>query len=225
MDILLTADLHSTPRWFRWLESQAEKYELIGIAGDFLDLFSSVDPKTQPIAATAFLCRLSSKTRVAVCSGNHDSIDYLANTRVAAPLWLSELNGVKNLITDGQIECLENLLVVTTLPYIDAIDPLRALLLESSRIAREKRIPWLVVNHTPATMKTTDVEEAKAGVLVKEFQPSYWFSGHVHKLPYDGGTWKSQLGKTTLLNAGQQLDAKIPNYIILDVTTGEAGWV
>ena len=46
MDILLTADLHSKLTWFRWLESQAEKYELIGIAGDFLDLFSSVDPKT-----------------------------------------------------------------------------------------------------------------------------------------------------------------------------------
>ena len=225
MDILLTADLHSKPRWFRWLESQAEKYELIGIAGDLLDLFSSVDPKTQSIAATAFLRRLSSKTKVAVCSGNHDSIDYLANTRVAAPLWLSELNGIKNLITDGQIECLENSLVVTTLPYIDAIDPLRALLLESSKIAREKQIPWLVLNHIPPTMKTTDAEEAKAGILVKEFQPSYWFSGHVHELPYGGGTWKSQLGKTTLLNAGQQLDAKIPNCIILDVTTGEAGWV
>jgi hypothetical protein len=57
-------------------------------------------PKTQSIAATAFLRRLSSKTKVAVCSGNHDSIDYLANTRVAAPLWLSELHGIKKLITD-----------------------------------------------------------------------------------------------------------------------------
>jgi hypothetical protein len=98
MDILLTADLHSKSRWFRWLESQAE---LIGIAGDLWDLFSSVDPKTQSIAATSFLRRLSTKTKVAVCSGNHDSIDYLANTCVAAPLWLSELNGIKNLIADG----------------------------------------------------------------------------------------------------------------------------
>jgi Icc-related predicted phosphoesterase len=221
MDILLTADLHSKLTWFGWLESQAEKYELIGIAGDLLDLFSSVDPKTQSIAATAFLRRLSGKTKVAVCSGNHDSIDYLANTRAAAPLWLSELRGIKNLITDGQTECVKNSLVVTTLPHIDAIDPLRVLLLESSTIAREKQIPWLVLNHIPPAMKATDAEEAKAVMLIKEFQPSYWFSGHVHNILYDGGTWKSQLGKTTLLNAGQRLDAKIPNYIIFGVTTGE----
>ncbi len=220
MGILLTADLHSKLTWFHWLESQADKYRLIGIAGDLLDLFSSVDPKSQSIAATAFLRRLSNKTRVAVCSGNHDSIDFPANSRVATPLWLSELKRIKNLITDGQIEVLENSLVVTTLPYIDAIDHLRALLLESYKIAREKQLPWLVLNHTPPAINTTDAEEAKTAILVKEFQPSYWFSGHVHELPY-GGLWKAQLGKTILLNAGQRLDAKIPNHIIFDVTTGQ----
>lgn len=221
MLVLLIADLHSKPRWFHWLESQAEKYQLIGIAGDLLDLFSPVDPKSQSIAATAFLRRLANKTTVAVCSGNHDSIDYLANSRVAAPLWLSELKRVKDLITDGQRECLEDSLVVTTLPYIDAIDPLRALLLESYKIVCEKQIPWLVLNHTPPAIKTTDAEEAKAAILIREFQPSYWFSGHVHELPY-GGRWKAQLGKTLLLNAGQQLEAKIPNYIILETTTEDA---
>ena len=104
MDILLTADLHSKLTWFRWLESQAEKYELIGIAGDFLDLFSSVDPKTQSIAATVFLRRLSGKTKVAVCSGNHDRIDYLANTRVAAPLSLSELHGISKTAVRNYLE-------------------------------------------------------------------------------------------------------------------------
>jgi hypothetical protein len=39
MKVLLTADLHSNPDWFRWLEEEARKSERIGIAGDLLDAF------------------------------------------------------------------------------------------------------------------------------------------------------------------------------------------
>jgi Icc-related predicted phosphoesterase len=55
MRILLTADMHNNQRWFRWLEKHAQKYDLICIAGDLLDLFSRIEPKPQVVQATAFL--------------------------------------------------------------------------------------------------------------------------------------------------------------------------
>ena len=39
MKLLLTADLHFRIHWFRWLIEQAPSYDLVCIAGDFLDMF------------------------------------------------------------------------------------------------------------------------------------------------------------------------------------------
>jgi Icc-related predicted phosphoesterase len=63
MKVLLTADLHSNPDWFRWLEEEAGKYELIGIAGDLLDAFGKVVLGDQAAQVKGFLYRLAENVR------------------------------------------------------------------------------------------------------------------------------------------------------------------
>jgi Icc-related predicted phosphoesterase len=44
MKILLTSDLHLSLPWFEWLIAKSPAFNLVCIAGDFLDLFSK-EPK------------------------------------------------------------------------------------------------------------------------------------------------------------------------------------
>jgi Icc-related predicted phosphoesterase len=102
MKILLTADLHCNPEWFQWVEDQASKYELISIAGDLLNIFSKVAIGDQLILVNEFLQRLTQKTSVAVCSGNHDQIEVLPRLVVGAEArysasWLEEISGAPSL--------------------------------------------------------------------------------------------------------------------------------
>lgn len=238
MVLLLTADLHSKLRWFRWLESQAEKYELIGIAGDLLDLFSSVDPKTQSITATAFLRRLSSKTKVAVCSGNHDSIDYLANTRVTTPLWLSELKGIENLITDGQTQVLGNV-VITSIADTDPWQPVFELpecwepFDESQRAGKI----WIWIHHIPPSGSKLSPDPDEPGdvavcEMIEVYEPDIVLCGHHHHLVYEQENgWYDKLGKTLCINPGQSFAPLSPfnlpyrpNYLVLDTETRTVSW-
>jgi predicted MPP superfamily phosphohydrolase len=75
MKVLLTADLHSNPGWFGWLEEEAGNYDLVCIAGDLLDAFSKVAIQDQVAQVKGFLYRVTAKTRVAICSGNHDAFE------------------------------------------------------------------------------------------------------------------------------------------------------
>ena len=77
MKILLTADLHCNPGWLRWLEDEATKYGQVCIAGDLLDAFSEVAIQDQVAQVKGFLYRVTAKTRVAVCSGNHDAFEFV----------------------------------------------------------------------------------------------------------------------------------------------------
>ena len=227
MRVLLTADLHSNQRWFRWLEERATDYDLICIAGDLLNLFSKLNPKDQVVQATAFLRRLTLKTCVAVCSGNHDPIDYLPNSHIVAPLWLSQLlSDVDGLIADGAVALIAERLVITTLPYVDNADLKRGLLIDGRTRKKYTGLPWLVLNHIPPPWhKTADNEEIQAGILLTEFRPDYWLCGHLHELPYvseNGWSWK--VGETTVINAGQRDSAPIPNHVVLSLPSGDLDW-
>ena len=64
MKVLLTADLHSNRRWFRWLENEAGNYDLIAIAGDLLDAFSAIPMTEQTEHRVGFLKRLAEERRL-----------------------------------------------------------------------------------------------------------------------------------------------------------------
>ena len=72
MRVLLTADLHYTLQQFDWLQGVAADYDFVVLAGDLLDVASPVPKSGQLVTVLEHLRRLSGKTGLAVCSGNHD---------------------------------------------------------------------------------------------------------------------------------------------------------
>ena len=72
MRILLVADLHYTLRQFDWLQQAAADFDIVVIAGDLLDITSTVELETQIVVVLKYLKRIRARTRLLVCSGNHD---------------------------------------------------------------------------------------------------------------------------------------------------------
>jgi predicted phosphodiesterase len=71
--VLVTADLHFQKPWFEWIIQEAPRFEVILIAGDFLDMFKAEPRTTQACEVQSWLGRLAEVTNVAICSGNHDN--------------------------------------------------------------------------------------------------------------------------------------------------------
>ena len=72
MRCLLVSDLHYVLKQFDWVLNEAKTFDVIVIAGDHLDISSSVDVQVQITVILTYLKRLHAKTRLIVCSGNHD---------------------------------------------------------------------------------------------------------------------------------------------------------
>jgi Icc-related predicted phosphoesterase len=223
MKLLLTADLHHRRAWFDWLLEQARDYDLIGIAGDLLDMFSGVPRPVQADDVQRFLRNLASLTRVAVCSGNHDAIGPVV-PRMRGPVskWLVELDPVRELISDGRTEAVGEL-VVTTVPYY--ADPQeKAVWLDRGRRVRSGR-KWLVLHHEPPVSGgTVTPEAAQALALVRRYQPDYWLCGHLHDLPAQLGTWRHEVGAALVLTPGQRFQALWPNHVTVDLETNIVNW-
>ncbi len=66
------SDLHYALRQFDWLLRAADDFDVVVLAGDLLDIASPVAPDAQIAVVTEYVARLSARTEVVVCSGNHD---------------------------------------------------------------------------------------------------------------------------------------------------------
>jgi hypothetical protein len=69
---LVTADLHYNLRQFDWVLGVAGDFDIVILAGDHLDMFSTVDGRAQSVVVGKYLERLAPMTRLLICSGNHD---------------------------------------------------------------------------------------------------------------------------------------------------------
>ena len=72
MRCLITADLHYSLKQFDWLIRVAPDFDVVVLAGDHLDMFSTVDGRAQILVVSKYLERLASTTQLLVSSGNHD---------------------------------------------------------------------------------------------------------------------------------------------------------
>ena len=72
MRILLTSDLHYKLRQYDWLIGAAERFDAVVIAGDHIDSFLPVPSVVQTAALAATFAAVAQKSRLLVCSGNHD---------------------------------------------------------------------------------------------------------------------------------------------------------
>lgn len=102
MKMLHVADIHIDHEWFDWIANSCKNHDLLVIAGDLLNAFSSLDLHQQAEAVRNWLLALEAPT--ILCTGNHDywvvpqgAIDSSAEGR-----WLSSLSGQRNVVAaDG----------------------------------------------------------------------------------------------------------------------------
>jgi len=226
MKILITADLHYREHWFRWLIEQAPGYDLICIAGDMLDMFSSEPRMGQAREVSRWIRELAKVTPVAICSGNHDNAGrQVSADRAPVYEWLLALGKEPRIITDGVTDTVDDL-IVTTVPYHCSKEQKMVWLDRGLSLRRQRGNKWLVLHHvSPMTYPDALDEVAEAADLLQFYRPEYFISGHSHQFPYFvGNSWVQKIAEATVLVPGQLLGAPVPNHIVLNTESGEANW-
>jgi predicted phosphodiesterase len=96
---LLVSDLHYALKQFDWVHGVADRFDLVVIAGDSLDVSSAVAFPAQIVVVSKYLRRLAERTRLVASSGNHDLNARAADgERVAT--WRAK-GRVPGVLTDG----------------------------------------------------------------------------------------------------------------------------
>lgn len=226
---LVVADLHYSLRQWDWLARNAGRFEGVIIAGDLLDIASSVDREAQIIVILKYLARISRTTpRLLVTSGNHDLDDADSDGgRTAAWLALARESGV---MIDGD-SCTVGDWLVSLCPWWETESAQRATAAQLAADALRPKKHWMWIHHEPplgARVSWTGHRDAGAPVLtdwIRQFRPDLVLSGHIHQAPFrENGSWSDRIGPTWVFNAGCYQAAE-PPFIVLDLAQGRAEWV
>lgn len=229
MKFLVVADLHYSLPQFDWLLNEAAKYDLVIIAGDLLDVGSTVDFRAQTLVVHKYLQKISATTRVFVCSGNHD-LDSRTEAGEKIPRWLESVRGLA-IASDGEGIVIEDMLF-TICPWWDG-PSVREKLEEqlAADFARREGLRWIWIHHAPPASAATSWSGRQSfgdkDVLewISRFEPNIVFSGHVHQSPFvQNGSWADEIGQTWCFNAGHQFGSP-PAYVAVDTELAEAVWV
>lgn len=227
MRLLFVADLHYSLKQFDWLLAQAGQFDVAAIGGDLLDLSSPLDPDVQIAIVEKYLGLLRQKTRLVVCSGNHDG-DSRNEADESIAAWLQTVRA-DNVFVDGDGFDLGTARV-TVCPWWDgqrSRAELEALLERESTHGRER---WLWLHHAPPSGSRTSwsgrrfIGDEFLRGWIERFQPDIVLSGHVHNSPfYSDGSWIDRIGRTWVFNPGRQLGPQ-PTAITLDLVAMTAEW-
>ena len=243
MKIILTADLHFHRPWFDWLLRAADRYELICVAGDFLDMYRHEGMAPQLIFLYEWVQAFARRPAyLALCTGNHDlppGMPLLAPSSPLAkekfsilaayakqPNWLQAVKLNHHILVDGDSKIVrtssdESLFVSCCSYRADG----------SVDIKEALTNPWLVLHHEPTAFP--GVAEPKPGntqfaKVVEKLQPAYTISGHVHLTDKSEGRFFEKIGKTYCFNCRQTPPTEElppePNLILLDTQRNEATW-
>jgi Icc-related predicted phosphoesterase len=228
MKCLVVADLHYSLPQFDWVVASADLFDLVIMAGDHLDLSSLVDMRAQATVVGKYLDMLRAKTRLIVCSGNHD-LDHRddAGEKAAGWLVLPERSGI---VSDGAFVDMGGMRF-TICPWWDGPAAQERIGQQLARDAEHGSSRWIWVYHAAPDGAATSwtgkrhLGDAPLRGWIEQYQPDVVIGGHVHQSPFvTGGSWVDRIGKTWVLNAGHQFGAP-PAHIALDFATGEVVWM
>jgi predicted phosphodiesterase len=252
MKILFLSDLHGRRDWFRFAESF--RPDITAIAGDLLDGFSPAGFLPQAVHLARWVRHFPGP--LALCSGNHDantpnralhpaSLHNLdvksreeALSLATSEYWMDLLEGPLT-VTDRRSRLLATAagrIVITTLPFNEG-EPghprtVAALWHEGANLRRQSSSPWLILHHEPPAEFSGDhtgsFGSADFAECLREFQPDFALSGHLHLVPYHT-SFDTRLGKTWCFNPGHPPPAAArlaskPNYILVDTARYTATW-
>lgn len=226
--ILLVSDLHYSLRQFDWVVDTAPEFDLVVLAGDHLDISSSVALDAQIVVVLRYLALLNVAGGLAVSSGNHDLTGSDAQGERAA-LWLDEARAA-GVPTDGDSMLLGDTLI-TICPWWDGPIGRDAVAAQLARDAARRPAKWVWVYHWPPLGSPTCwtgrqyYGDEELGSWIDEHRPDVVLTGHVHDPPFkrDGG-WADRIGQTWVFNPGRQI-GPTPTRIELDLEGQQATWV
>ncbi len=227
MRILLVADLHYTLRQLDWLVGVAPDHDLVVIAGDLLDVSSTVPLDAQSAVVLRYLSLLHDASTVAVSSGNHDLTGPDPRGEQAA-LWLADARAA-GIPTDGESLDLGDTLV-TICPWWDGPLGRDAVAAQFRADALRRPKTWVWIYHWPPLGSPTcwtgksSYGDADLVGWIDEHRPDIVLTGHVHQPPFKPeGTWADRIGDTWVFNAGRQIGPE-PTHIEIDLADGSARW-
>jgi Icc-related predicted phosphoesterase len=228
MRILAVSDLHFGLGQFDWLVQEAAKYDAVIIAGDLLDIAGHLDLDSQITVVTKYLRTISGKSRLFVCSGNHDG-DEKNETDEFIARWLQRVRA-EGLVVDGDGTTWNNWRI-SVCPWWDGPntrEKMQQFLRAEAALAPDR---WLWLHHAPPDQLGVSwtgkvhAGDTFLGATIRELEPDLVLSGHIHNSPFrSGGAWASQIGPTWIFNAGRQLGVP-PALIELDLVRSTARWV
>jgi len=228
MRCLLVSDLHYTLKQYDWVLSNADRFDVIVIAGDHLDISSNVDIQAQITVILAYLKRLSAKTRVIVCSGNHDLDARNADGEKYAR-WIARSRqfGVP---TDEDSTLIGDTLL-TICPWWDGPRSCERVGEQLERDSQRERRRWVWVYHAPPDASPTSwggrshFGDAQLVDWINRYSPDLVLTGHIHQSPFkEGGSWIDRVGSTWIFNPGRQV-GPCPTHIVLDLDRHMACWL
>lgn len=224
---LLVSDLHYVLKQLDWLHAVADQFDLVVVAGDTLDISSSVAMDAQIVVVLSYLRRLEQRTRVVVSSGNHDLNGVSARGERLA-VWMSRV-GDLGVSTDGDFLEVEGV-TVTVCPWWDG-EIARAMVgeqLEADAARRGRR--WIWVYHAPPDESPVSWSGQRhfgdRDLLewIRRYQPDIVLTGHIHQSPFRaGGSWVDRIGATWVFNAGRQIGPS-PTHVVIDLAAEIATW-
>jgi Icc-related predicted phosphoesterase len=225
---IFVSDLHYALKQLDWVDAVAENLDLVIIGGDLLDISSPVDARTQIMVVLKYLERLSARTQVIVCSGNHD-LDARGGDGEKYARWIgkAERFGVH---TDSSSVDFGGTLF-TVCPWWDGPKTREAVADLLARDAARPKRRWVWVYHSPPDDSPTSwvgkrhVGDGELVAWMRQHGPDLVLTGHIHQSPFvNNGSWVDRLGDTWVFNPGRQIGPS-PTRILVDGDNATALWV
>jgi len=227
MKLLLVSDLHYTLKQFDWVAAVAGEFDLVVIAGDHLDISSTVTLDAQVIVILSYLRRLHEKTTLLVCSGNHD-LNARSEDNEKFARWMSR---VRQLGVPSDGECLEiGDTLFTICPWWDGPHARERVDEQLARDARQRGRHWIWIYHSPPDDSPVSwggqrhFGDADLVRWIRQHGPDMVLTGHIHQSPFrTGGSWVDRIDDTWIFNPGRQI-GPVPTHVIVDTDARQASW-
>ena len=226
MRALLVSDLHYDLRKLDWVLTQAADVDLLVVAGDLLDIVSSVPLDAQIVVVLEYLARFADRTTTVVCSGNHD-LDHRTASEEKATRWILDARA-SGVVVDGDSITVGGWLI-SSCAWWEGPATLGEMEAGLARAAEQRVGPWLWVYHGPpegplAWTGSRHYGDPELPRLLEQHRPDIVLCGHIHQAPFvDGGGWAEQRGTTWLFNGGHQR-GQTPCHVFLDLDERTAAW-
>jgi Icc-related predicted phosphoesterase len=227
MKFLITSDHHYNLKQFDWLEKVSGDFDGLIIAGDLLNIGSNLDLNVQILVISKYLKRISDKTQLLVCSGNHDGNEKNDSNEFIAP-WLKKLKS-----PSLHVDC-DNIgfddYFFTIFPWWDGKNTKAELSNQFVKANKVNKKHWIWIYHSPPENSPTSwngkrfIGDDFLNKCIEEYEPLLVITGHIHESPFKpDGSWFDKIGKTHVINAGNYI-SDIPPHMILDTDNMNIEW-